>query len=153
MWVTSFDDGTVTRLDAATGTRRGAPIRVGSHPRGVAAGGGAAWVANSGDGTVTRLGDGRTVPVGKDPRDLVRRRRLRVGGQRRRRHRDADRRRLGQGSGDPIAVGDDPIGIAVGGGAVWTANFRDGTVTPDSTVGSCRGAAQLSAQRRVSPGS
>ena len=31
--------------------------------------------------------------------------------------------------GEPIAVGDDPIGIAVGAGAVWTANFRAGTVT------------------------
>ena len=31
--------------------------------------------------------------------------------------------------GDPIATGDDPTGIAVGAGAVWTANFRDGTVT------------------------
>ena len=29
----------------------------------------------------------------------------------------------------PIETGDDPIGIAVGDGAVWTANFRDGTVT------------------------
>ena len=28
-----------------------------------------------------------------------------------------------------IEPGDDPIGIAVGGGAVWTANFRDDTVT------------------------
>ena len=31
--------------------------------------------------------------------------------------------------GEPIEVGDDPIGIAVGAGAVWTANFRAGTVT------------------------
>jgi DNA-binding beta-propeller fold protein YncE len=30
---------------------------------------------------------------------------------------------------EPIAVGDDPIGIAAGDGVVWTANFRDGTVS------------------------
>jgi hypothetical protein len=27
------------------------------------------------------------------------------------------------------AVGDDPIGIAASEGVVWTANFRDGTVS------------------------
>ena len=32
-------------------------------------------------------------------------------------------------AGEPIEVGEDPIGIAVGAGAVWTANFRAGTVT------------------------
>jgi len=31
--------------------------------------------------------------------------------------------------GRPIEVGDDPIGIAVGRRAVWTANFRDGTLS------------------------
>ena len=35
----------------------------------------------------------------------------------------------GEVVGEPIETGDDPIGIAVGDGAVWTANFRDGTVT------------------------
>ena len=35
----------------------------------------------------------------------------------------------GEVVGEPIPVGDDPTGIAVGAGAVWTANFRDGTVT------------------------
>ena len=31
--------------------------------------------------------------------------------------------------GRAIPVGDDPIGIAFGNGAVWTANHQDGTVT------------------------
>ena len=35
----------------------------------------------------------------------------------------------GKVAGEPIEVGEDPIGIAVGAGAVWTANFRAGTVT------------------------
>jgi YVTN family beta-propeller protein len=30
---------------------------------------------------------------------------------------------------EPIEAGEDPIGIAVGGGSVWTTNFRDDTVT------------------------
>jgi DNA-binding beta-propeller fold protein YncE len=30
---------------------------------------------------------------------------------------------------DPIEAGEDPIGIAVGGGSVWTTNFRAGTLT------------------------
>ena len=29
----------------------------------------------------------------------------------------------------PVEAGEDPIGIAVGGGSVWTTNFRDDTVT------------------------
>ena len=52
------------RLDAATGAQRGQPIKVGAKPRGVAAGGGTAWVANSGGDSVTRLRDRKTVRVG-----------------------------------------------------------------------------------------
>jgi hypothetical protein len=32
-------------------------------------------------------------------------------------------------TGDPIDVGDDPISVAAGDGAVWTSNFRDDTLT------------------------
>jgi DNA-binding beta-propeller fold protein YncE len=30
---------------------------------------------------------------------------------------------------DPVQAGEDPIGVAVGGGSVWTTNFRANTVT------------------------
>jgi DNA-binding beta-propeller fold protein YncE/mono/diheme cytochrome c family protein len=128
LWVSSYDDGTVWRLDAATGKRRGAPIRVGSRPRGVAADGDSAWVANSGDDTVTRLDDSRTVDVGRNPRDLV------VSGDLVWVANAADDTvtridgAAAKAVGDPIKVGDDPIGIAAG-RAVWTSNFRDDTLT------------------------
>jgi len=38
VWVTSFTDGTVTRLDPRSGAAQGTPIKVGRHPRGVAVG-------------------------------------------------------------------------------------------------------------------
>jgi YVTN family beta-propeller protein len=31
--------------------------------------------------------------------------------------------------GKPLQVGDDPIGVAVGGGSVWTTDFRDDTLS------------------------
>ena len=37
--------------------------------------------------------------------------------------------KTGRVVGRAIPVGDDPIGIAFGNGAVWTANHQDGTVT------------------------
>jgi len=47
VWVTSQAEGTVTRLDPASGRRRGEPIKVGSQPTDIAVGGGSVWVANS----------------------------------------------------------------------------------------------------------
>jgi streptogramin lyase len=44
VWVTSFTDGTVTRLDLRTGAVQGEPIKVGRQPRGVAVGEGSVWV-------------------------------------------------------------------------------------------------------------
>ena len=89
--------GPSVRLDARTGAVRGAPVRVGSHPRGVAAGRGEVWVANAGDGTVTRLSDGATVPAGtRSPRSRGREG-IGVGCQRRRRHAPARRRDDGSG--------------------------------------------------------
>ena len=136
VWVTSYDDGTVTRLDAASRRRRRARRSRSARTR-------AAWpsaTARRGSRTpVTARSRGSTrrrrpssatpIPVGRDPRELVGRRGLRVGRQRGRRDGDADRRRRGKVAGEPIEVGEDPIGIAVGGGAVWTTNFRDDTVT------------------------
>jgi len=56
-WVTSQPDGTVTRLDPATGRRQGPAIDVGPQPTDIAVGAGAVWVANSGqmNGTVSRI--------------------------------------------------------------------------------------------------
>jgi DNA-binding beta-propeller fold protein YncE len=47
VWVTSQTEGTVTRLDPASGRRDGEPIKVGSQPTDIAVGSGSVWVANS----------------------------------------------------------------------------------------------------------
>jgi len=66
VWVTSGADGTLTRIDPATGQVAGGPIRVGRRPTDVAIGAGAVWVANTGDGTVTRI-DPRTRRAAAEP--------------------------------------------------------------------------------------
>ena len=129
VWVTSNEDDTVTELDAATGAPRGEPIRVGSKPRSVTIGGGSAWVANAGGDSVTRVRGRRTIKVGGNPRDLVfYQDSVWVANAA-----DDTITRVDAASaevvGDPIAVGDDPIGIAAGGGAVWATNFRADTMS------------------------
>ena len=55
IWVANYDDGTVTRIDPATGRVSGPPIRVGKGPLAVAVADGAVWVTNAGDNTVSRI--------------------------------------------------------------------------------------------------
>ncbi len=57
VWVTSQSEGTVTRLDPATGRRRGGAIKVGPQPTDIAVGGGGVWVASGEqmNGTVSRI--------------------------------------------------------------------------------------------------
>ena len=54
VWVTNFDDNTVSRIDPATNTVV-ATIPVGPGPFGIGLAAGAVWVANSGDTTVSRI--------------------------------------------------------------------------------------------------
>ena len=54
VWVANGQDGTVTRIDPATGQPSG-PLPVGSGPEGIAVTADAVWVANSLDLTVYRL--------------------------------------------------------------------------------------------------
>ena len=97
---------------------------------------GSVWVANSDDGTVTRL-DPQTGQVGRraDPRRsgparAHRRRRASCGSPTPRTTSVSQiDPKTGRVVGRAIPVGDDPIGIAFGNGAVWTANHQDGTVT------------------------
>jgi len=72
LWVTNRVDGTVDRLDAATGKVIGTPIRVGNGPVGVAVGPSAVWVANSGSASVSWIDPttgvvARTIKLGADP--------------------------------------------------------------------------------------
>jgi DNA-binding SARP family transcriptional activator/streptogramin lyase len=54
VWVTNADDGTVDRLDPATG-KVVRTIGIGADVNGVATGFGSVWVADGNDGTVTRI--------------------------------------------------------------------------------------------------
>jgi DNA-binding SARP family transcriptional activator/streptogramin lyase len=56
VWVANAEDGTVDRLDPATGRLQGHPIGVGGDDlSGLAIGSGSVWVADGNDGTVTRI--------------------------------------------------------------------------------------------------
>lgn len=54
VWVTGFDTGQLSAVDAATGAVLGA-VAVGPQPRFLIAGAGAVWTLNQGDGTVSRV--------------------------------------------------------------------------------------------------
>ena len=75
VWVANRDDGTVTRIDAATDAVTDT-VRVGGSPGAVAAGLGAIWVADGGTGAVIRI-DPRTrrvtrrIAVGSAPSALA----------------------------------------------------------------------------------
>jgi YVTN family beta-propeller protein len=132
VWVTNSGDGTVTRINPATGDP-GRAIRVGASPAGVAVGDGSVWVADSGSDAVSRLdpetGDARgETRVGDRPSAI------RFGF-----HRvwvanvnDGTISRINPATGvpdPPIRVGSRPAGIAISAHSVWVANSADGTVS------------------------
>jgi streptogramin lyase len=55
IWVTSEPDGTLTRLDPASGQALGKPLRLGAGISGVAVGAGSVWVADPPRGEVLRI--------------------------------------------------------------------------------------------------
>jgi len=149
VWVANADDGTVSRLDAGDGRRVGKPLKVGiAQVLALTVGADAVWVATTDlrrpgrvevrriDPESGKLDDARIpVPAGV-PIDLAagfgRVWATDVGsilpGERRGgsvRPVDAPARRVGRA----VAVGAEPAGVAIGAGAVWTANAGDGTVT------------------------
>jgi DNA-binding beta-propeller fold protein YncE len=80
VWVANGDDGTVSRLDAVSGARRGDDVRVGSGPIAVEVSGDDVWVLNQDASTVSHLSARTGAPVEPDlhlppelsrPRDLV----------------------------------------------------------------------------------
>jgi streptogramin lyase/predicted Ser/Thr protein kinase len=102
VWVTSEADGTLTRLDAATGARVGKPLELGAGISGVALGAGAVWVTDPRRGLLLRV----------DPK----------------RGRVSERIRLG-GEPGPVAFGGHRVWVADDGGAGITAvNAKGGKV-------------------------
>ena len=75
--MTSNLNGTVTELDPESGDVVGAPIAVGSLPRGIAAGNRYVWVALGGEDSVVRIDPetreltGSPIAVGDDPSDVA----------------------------------------------------------------------------------
>jgi outer membrane protein assembly factor BamB len=78
VWVANGDDGTVSRLDAATGARRGPDVAVGSGPIAVEAQGDDVWVLDQGSSGLTHLraSTGRVIDTTPLPSGLGRARDL-----------------------------------------------------------------------------
>jgi DNA-binding beta-propeller fold protein YncE len=142
LWVLA--SGTVVRIDPATNTAVGEPLRVPADAEAIAVGQGALWVAGvalgdlatPGDDAVTRidLATGRTVAtirVGRAPLDLVATpgavwvANAGGGGDGVARI-DPQANRL---AGRPVRTGASPQSLAAGGGSLWVANHDARTVT------------------------
>jgi DNA-binding beta-propeller fold protein YncE len=133
IWVTSEPDGTLTRLDPASGNRVGEPLRLGPGISGVAVGAGSVWVSDPPRGQVLRV-DPRvgkvvdTIEVGGSPGPIA------FGGGRvwvaddegagiaaiDARGGQVDRREL-----VPHAA---PLRLAVGAGGLWASSASTGSV-------------------------
>jgi YVTN family beta-propeller protein len=132
VWVTSYSDGTVSRLDEAT-DRVIAVIEVGRGPLGVGVDRTSVWIANADDDSVTRINlltnePDLTVQVGSTPVDVaidgatvwV----INAG--------DGTVSRIDAVSGRVMAtigVGDTPSAVAARNGRVWVTNWADGTLS------------------------
>ncbi|MGV1048590.1 MAG: protein kinase domain-containing protein [Solirubrobacterales bacterium] len=102
IWVTSERDGTLTRLDPASGEVVGEPIALGAGIAGVAFGEGSVWVTDPGAGEVLRV----------DPESGAVVKRIEVGGR-----------------PGPITYGSGRVWVAdQGGGGVTAINARGGRV-------------------------
>jgi DNA-binding beta-propeller fold protein YncE/predicted Ser/Thr protein kinase len=133
VWVTSARDGTLSRIDSATGLRTGEPLHLGPGVSGVAVGESSVWVASPRTGEVLRIdGDaGRVedrIAVGGRPGALV------FGGDRVW-VADEDGRGVtainaqgGRVFKRGIVPHTSPLRLAVGAGAVWVSSATTGSV-------------------------
>ena len=138
VWVSSFVDGTVARIDPRRHRLVGRPTRIGGRSLKLASGEGALWAASAWDDTVSRLDlrtgrrAGRKIPVGDEPGaitvgagsvwtlDLVDGTVTRI-----------DPRTM-RAAAEPIVIGTgepDGGGLAFAGGRLWVSEKREGTVT------------------------
>ena len=139
VWVANGEDGTVQRIDPATGQPDG-PVHVGSGPAGIAVTPGAVWVANSLDLTVSKVDPASgtvtaTIGVGDGPSGIVAARDgVWVSDEF-----DATLRRIDPQSARVVRtvhLGSSPRGMVVAGSGVWVAarpfaaaSHRGGTLT------------------------
>jgi YVTN family beta-propeller protein len=134
IFVTHAKDGTLLRIDADQDAVVGDPIPVGNSPDQVSAGKGTLWVVDADGNELQRLESDpvlqatATIPIGNDAQGIS------LGPQLAWVANTGDDtvqridRAQAEAVGDPIGVGDHPIGIHVG-SEVWVTNFRDGTLS------------------------
>jgi DNA-binding beta-propeller fold protein YncE len=133
VWVTSARDGTLSRIDSATGQVGGRPLPLPRGVSGVAVGESSVWVASPRTGEVLRIdGDAGTIedriPVGGRPGALV------FGGDRvwvadeDGRGVTAINARGGRVFKRGIAPHTSPLRLAVGAGGVWVSSATTGSV-------------------------
>ncbi|MET0771109.1 MAG: protein kinase [Solirubrobacteraceae bacterium] len=134
VFVSHAREGTLQAIDAKTDELSGDAVEVGSNPDQIAAGKGTVWVVDASSDQLQRLQSDpellptATIPVGADAQGISLGPQLawvaNTG--------DDTVQRVDRASatavGDPIGVGDHPIGIFVG-SKVWVTNFSDGTLT------------------------
>jgi serine/threonine-protein kinase len=134
VFVSHAKDGTLIKIDSKTDQIVGEPVPVGESPDQIAAGKGTVWVVDASDDEVQRLESDpalqatATIPVGADAQAIS------LGPQLAWVANTGDDtvqrvdRAQAQTVGDPIGVGDTPLGIHVG-SKVWVTSSGDGTLT------------------------
>jgi serine/threonine-protein kinase len=134
VFVSHARDATLIKLDARSDKVKGDPVPVGANPDQIAAGKDVVWVVDSKGDQLQRLQSSpklqrtATIPVGKDAQAIS------LGPQLVWVANTGDDtvqrvdRAAAEPVGDPIGVGDHPVGIFVG-SKVWVTNFRDGTLS------------------------
>jgi YVTN family beta-propeller protein len=134
VFVTHAKDGTLLEIDADQDAVVGDPVDVGNDPDQVTAGKGTLWVVDADSNRLQRLESDpvlqrtATITIGNDAQGISLGPQLawvaNTG--------DDTVQRIDRAQavtvGDPIGVGDYPIGIHVG-SKVWVTNFRDGTLS------------------------
>jgi len=139
-WVANFDDGTLTRLNAATGAVVGSPSKVGSSPSALAVGGRSVWVGEESSDRVVRLSarsgrpDGKPILAPQGPDELATGLgSLWVGGAN-----DGDITRIAMASGRVVGrpiklVGSGPLAFADG--SLWVSNGGSEVRRVDAATG------------------
>jgi YVTN family beta-propeller protein len=134
VFVSHAKAGTLIKIDSDTEQTVGEPVPVGNSPDQIAAGRGTVWVVDASDDNVQRLQSEptlqatATIPVGTDAQAIS------LGPQLAWVANTGDDtvqridRAQAEAVGDPIGVGDSPIGIHVG-SKVWVTSVGDGTLS------------------------
>jgi YVTN family beta-propeller protein len=131
VWVTNYNDNTVSRIDLAT-RAVDQTIQAGSTPSGIAVGARAVWVANNFAGTVSKIDPAadrivQSIPVGNGPSGVA----VGAGSVWVTNNSDGTLSRINVTTGTvvkTIALGGGATDVAAGPGAVWVSDEANGRV-------------------------